>query len=149
MRHLPLVVLVVFAALTSLPSTAATAPGDCADRSLVANIFGTADPSGAKALFPQEQNPQNKACIFICDSWGFSTSMKRGTGANCTASQNSLSSQAGSEASSIGPGLCNGAGAAFGYCGFNLITTVSCHWDFVLGTYVTDGYGDIKCKDWC
>lgn len=148
-RHLPVVVLAVFATLIAIPAFAASGPGDCAGSLLAASTLNMADPAGAEALFSPEQDPQNKACIFICEPWGFSTSMKRGTGADCTASTNNLRSQVGGEASSTGPGLCTGAGAAFGYCGFNLITTVSCHWDFVLGTYVTDGYGDIKCKDWC
>jgi hypothetical protein len=149
MRRLSLAVLAVFATLTLVPAaaSAASGPADCANLSPAANVL--ADPAGVEALFSPEQDPQNKVCIFICESWGFSTSMKRGTGSDCTASTNNLRSQVGAEASSTGPGLCTGAGAAFGYCGFNLIITVSCHWDFVLGTYVTDGYGDIKCKDYC
>ncbi|HKI01064.1 MAG TPA: hypothetical protein VKK31_03705 [Thermoanaerobaculia bacterium] len=147
MRRLSLVVLAGFAILTLLPASAtASGPADCADPSLAA-ILGTAEAAGGEAAFLPDA--QNKACIFICEPWGFTTAMHRGTGANCTDANNNLRSSVGGEASSTGPGLCNNAGAAFGYCGFNLVTTVSCHWDFVLGTYVADGYGNIKCKDYC
>jgi len=148
MRRLSLVVA-GFAIVALLPASAfASGPFDCPDPSL-ASVVGAPAPAGGEALFSPEHDPQNKVCIYICDSWGFSTSMKRGTGPDCTTSVNNLRSAVGAEASSTGPGLCTGAGAAFGYCGFNLVITVSCHWDFVLGTYVTDGYGDIKCKDYC
>ena len=149
MRRLSLVVA-GFAILALLPAPAtASGPFDCPTPSLAASVLGAPAPAGGEALFSPEQDPQNKVCIYICEPWGFSTSMKRGTGSDCTASTGNLRSQVGGEASSTGPGLCNNAGATFGYCGFNLIVTVSCHWDFVLGTYVTDGYGDIKCKDYC
>jgi hypothetical protein len=149
MRHISLVVLAGFAALALLPASAsASGPFDCPDPAPAA-FLGTPSPAGGEGLFSPGNDPQNKVCIYICEPWGFTTSMKRGTGSDCTASNSSLRSAVGAEASSIGPGLCNNAGATFGYCGFNLVVTVSCHWDFVLGTYVTDGYGDIKCKDYC
>jgi hypothetical protein len=144
--------LAVLAVLALLPVSAFAAglPGcDNASMALAAVMAPlNASPAGGAPLSPQ-YDPQNKACIYVCDWWGDVTSMHRGTGASCTEAHNALASAVGGEASSIGPGLCDNAGAALGYCGFILVVTVSCHWDFVLGTYVEDGYGKIKCKDYC
>lgn len=148
MRHLTLVVLFVSALLASMPAAAA-GPADWAGRSPAASVSRATDPAGAEgleALFSPGNEPQNKVCIYVCDVWDY-TSMKRGKGPDCTAANNDLASQVGSEASSSSGSVCSGS--ALGYCGFNLYVTVSCHWDFVIGQYVTDGYGGIKCKDWC
>lgn len=99
-----------------------------------------------ESLLPPE--PQEAVCIFICEWFGFTTSTKWGIGADCTASRNDLVSQVGAEATSIGPGLCAGAGA-ISYCGYNLVITGACHWDSSHWAYVTDGHGNIKCKDYC
>lgn len=151
LRSTRLAVLAVLA-LVLLPVSvfAAGLPGcDNASMALAAVMAPpNASPADEVPLSPQ-YDPQNKVCIYICDDWGFTTSMHRGTGSDCTQANNALASAVGSDASSIGPGLCNNAGAAFGYCGYILHVTVSCHWDFVLGTYVADGYGNIKCKDYC
>jgi hypothetical protein len=150
MRHRSLVVLAGFAILALLPAAAfAAGPFDCPAPSPAASFLGAPAPAaGGEGLFSPQNDPQNKVCFYLCDAW-YNTAMHRGTGSDCTASVNNLRSGVGGEAASTGPGLCNAGGAAFGYCGYNLVITVSCHWDFVLGTYVTDGYGDIKCKDYC
>lgn len=150
LRSLSLAVL-AFLILSAAVPVSASAAGQpaCPDGSLTA-IFDTPGETGEEALFPAQDDPQEKVCIFICDDgWGVTTSMKRGTGADCTAANSNLTSQIGSEAVSIGPSGCSNAGAALGYCGWVRHVTVACHWDFVLGTYVVDGYGDIKCKDYC
>ncbi len=147
-RNALLAVLVFAVLLSALPASAATlGQSGCPDASLAA-ILDTPGAGGEAILSPMA-DAKNKVCIYTCDPWGFYTGMHRGTGSSCTAAHNALVSAVGGEASSTGPGLCNNAGAAFGYCGFNLIVTVACHWDFVLGTYVEDGYGEIKCKDYC
>ena len=150
LRHASFAVLAFTVLLTALPVSAfAAGQPACPDGALAA-ILDAPGETGEESIFPAQDDPRNKACIFICEAgWGITTSMKRGTGVDCTAAGNSLSSQAGSEAASIGPSRCAAAGAALGYCGWVLHVTVSCHWDFVLGTYVIDGYGDIKCKDYC
>jgi hypothetical protein len=151
LRSLSLAVLAFLILTAAVPAFAAEPARP--DGSLAA-IFDAPGETGEEAPFPTQDNPQNdlrnKACIFICEAgWGVTTSMKRGTGSDCTAANSNLSSQIGSEAVSIGSSGCSNAGAALGYCGWVLHVTVSCHWDFVLGTYVADGYGDVKCKDYC
>lgn len=151
LRHATLLAVLAFAVLfTALPASASAAGQPACPDGALAAILGTPEETGGEAPFSPQEEAQNKACIFICEGgWGVTTSMKRGTGADCTAASNSLTNQIGSEAVSIGPNGCSNAGAALGYCGWIRYVTVSCHWDFVLGTYVIDGYGDVKCKDYC
>lgn len=147
-RNALLAVLAFAVLLAALPASAATLgqPG-CPDASLAA-ILNPAAETGAEALPSPMDQAKAKACIFICEEW-YQTGMHRGTGADCTAAQSSLQNGVGSDAFANGPGLCSAGGAAFGYCGFVVHVTVACHWDFVLGTYVVDGYGGVKCKDYC
>jgi hypothetical protein len=148
LRRSTLVVLTVLAALTFLSTSAfAAVQPDCSDPS-VAAIFGPAEGAGGETLPSPVYDPQNKACIYVCSGSEFNTAMKRGTGPSCTDAHNALVTAVSSEASATGSGLCKGAGY-LGYCGYTLVVTVSCHWDFVLGTYVEDGYGNLKCKDYC
>lgn len=149
-RSISLAVLAFLVLSIAAPVSASAAGQPACPDGALATIFDKPGEAGEEAIFPTQDAPQNKTCIYICEAgWGVTTSMKRGTGADCTTASNNLRSQIGSEAVSIGPGGCNNAGAALGYCGWVLQVTVSCHWDFVLGTYVTDGYGDVKCKDYC
>lgn len=138
---------VVFAAavLACLPA-AASDPLECA--APAAAVLADADPAAALDDLLAADQPQENACIIICEPW-FQTAMYWGIGADCNASRSHLTSQVGAEASSTGPGLCSNAGAAFGYCGWTLVITAACHWDPSHGAYVTDGYGNIKCKDYC
>ena len=144
LRSLSLAVL-AFLMLSAVPVSAAQPA--CPDGALAA-IFDTPGETGEEAIFPTKDAPQNKVCIFICEEW-YQTPMFRGTGADCTAAQNSLASQIAAYGAANGSSLCNAGGAAFGYCGYTVHVTVACHWDFVLGLYVKDGYGSIKCKDYC
>jgi hypothetical protein len=144
-RRLPLAALAAAVLLAALPAFASSSPAECATPATAVEPAGEAD---LDALFPDANEPEQKVCIFICEPW-FQTSMYWGIGSDCTASRNNLSSQVSAEATSTGPGLCNGAGAAFGYCGWNLVITAACHWDWGHMAYVTDGYGNIKCKDYC
>ncbi|HXU45726.1 MAG TPA: hypothetical protein VN783_09375 [Thermoanaerobaculia bacterium] len=137
--------LVVATALVALPLAAAQDPF-CPGGTGRASIVGARD---SPSFFdPRLLEPQEKVCIFICTESEFSTGMHWGMGANCTDSNNDLANQVGTEASSTGSGLCTGAGY-ISYCGFRLVVTTGCHWDYEHSMYVTDGYGNIKCKDYC
>lgn len=144
LRHASFAVLTFLVLLTALPA-AASQPA-CPDGALSA-ILAPPEETGGEAPFSPLDGKQNKACIFVCDPW-YQTPMYRGSGVDCTAAQNSLASQVSSYAAANGVSLCN-AGGALGYCGYTVHVTVTCHWDFVLGAYSKDGYGDIKCKDYC
>lgn len=148
MRRSTLAVLTVLAALTFLSTSAfAAGPPDCSDPA-VAAIFGPPEGAGGEILPSPANDPQNKICLYVCAGSEFNTAMKRGTGASCTDAHNALVNAVSTEAAATGSGLCKGAGY-IAYCGYILNVTVSCHWDFVLGTYVEDGYGNLKCKDYC
>ena len=138
-------------ALIPLSAFAAGLPGQpgCDDASLAAVMAPPNASSGVGALFSPQYDPQNKVCIYICDWWGDVTATYWGMGSDCNASYNDLTNQIAAEAASTGPGLCDYAGAALGYCGFTTAVTGACHWDSSHGMYVTDGYGKIKCKDYC
>ncbi len=147
LRHASFAVLAFLILLTAFSASAsATGQPACPDGSLAA-IFSTPEETGGEASFSPQDEARNKACIFVCDPW-YQTLMYRGTGADCTAAQNSLSSQVSGYAAANGVNLCRDGGA-LGYCGYTVHVTVTCHWDFVLGAYSKDGYGDIKCKDYC
>jgi hypothetical protein len=146
LRNVSFAVLAFLVLLTALPAALSAAGPDCPDGSLAA-ILGAPEETGGEAQFSPLDGAQNKACIFVCDPW-YQTPMYRGSGVDCTAAQNSLASQVSGYAAANGVSLCN-AGGALGYCGYTVHVTVTCHWDFVLGAYSKDGYGDIKCKDYC
>lgn len=148
LRHASLAVLAFAILLTALPASAAVSEQPDSPEGSLSAVLGTAEETGGKELFSPQYDLQNKACIFICEPW-YQTPMFRGTGADCTAAQNSLASQVAAYGAANGSSLCNAGGAAFGYCGYTVHVTVACHWDFVLGLYVKDGYGSIKCKDYC
>jgi hypothetical protein len=144
-RLAPLAAFAAAVLLAALPAAASGAP-ECSTPALAAAV----DPAGQAdldALFPDANEPQEKVCIFICAPF-FQTATYWGIGADCTASRSNLISQVGAEASSTGPGLCRDAGA-INYCGYNLVITGACHWDWGHMAYVTDGHGDIKCRDYC
>jgi hypothetical protein len=143
-RRLPLAALAAAVLLAALPAFASSSPAECATPATAVEPAGEAD---LDALFPDANEPEEKVCIFICAPT-FETATYWGIGADCTASRSNLVSQVGAEASSTGPGLCQGIGA-INYCGYNLVITGACHWDWGHLAYVTDGHGDIKCRDYC